>query len=437
MIMQLINYFIGSFFISVATYYVATKIMNKKFDLFKYYVFSWILFETITLSFLYFWVPNNILRLIINLLILIYICSKWFKISLLKNLILSFSIFCIMLLSEVLFVMLNVLFYGIDIAYIHDYFFMTILSNFQISIYMSGLINFKRINLIFRNLLDEIEIKNSLYVDILLFSSIFCLIFLLYYIFFDVNLVLNLISTFCLIICYIVFLIVLLKEKNYNFKLKLEYEVILKNIESYENDLVEQRMKNHENRNLLISIKGMIDKKDTKTREFINKVLNVSNNEDRDILFITRDIPLGGLQGLIYQKILTMKSKNIRYFVNVDKSIKKNIFKDLTTNTIKDICVSVGVFLDNAIQELDMNKEKMIGIQIYSCYNNNIVIEISNNYSGVLNISLFDIKGFSTKGKNHGYGLNLVKEIINNNNHLDNIREINGNIFIQKLIIKK
>ena len=47
-----------------------------------------------------------------------------------------------------------------------------------------------------------------------------------------------------------------------------------------------------------------------------------------------------------------------------------------------------------------------------------------------------DEEGYSTKGINRGFGLDIVKKIIANNDYLKNERQIMGATFSQKLVVK-
>ena len=67
---------------------------------------------------------------------------------------------------------------------------------------------------------------------------------------------------------------------------------------------------------------------------------------------------------------------------------------------------------------------------------NRLCIKVSNNFSGKIDISKISDEGYTTKGKGHGYGLPLVKKIINSNNNLENETELSKKIFSQVLIIR-
>ena len=79
-------------------------------------------------------------------------------------------------------------------------------------------------------------------------------------------------------------------------------------------------------------------------------------------------------------------------------------------------------------------KDKNLSIYIYQ-ENNDIIFQVSNTFSGNINLNLLFNKGYSTKGDNRGYGLSIVKEKIKGNINLNLKTEIHGDIFIQKLFV--
>ena len=87
-------------------------------------------------------------------------------------------------------------------------------------------------------------------------------------------------------------------------------------------------------------------------------------------------IPSGGLRGLIYSKLVQMKNYNIDYSLSVDKSINSRLINSFSTKDMYDICQIIGVYLDNAIEEVKTYEEKNITIRFYK--DSNINIEITN-----------------------------------------------------------
>ena len=65
---------------------------------------------------------------------------------------------------------------------------------------------------------------------------------------------------------------------------------------------------------------------------------------------------------------------------------------------------------------------------------NYLMITISNSLPDNVEVSKIGT-GYSTKGKGHGYGLRLVKDIIKNNNNLELITDSNEKEFTQILMI--
>lgn len=432
---QLLNYFIGGFFLVIATYYVAIKITGRKFQIFKFSVIRWLLLETLIFIFLYIWNFSNIFRISFNILIIMLFYKLIFKDSIVKNMIVSFFTFSVVSLAEYIFLVLNKIFSFFILNGNYSSIFITIYTNVFVGIIIMIIVNIKYVNCIFKIIINDDLMEKHYEIIFLMFSFSICLSSLIYYTFFEINKSNSMFITFILLLCYISFPVLLLKEKNEKEKLKIEYGIVLKNIDDYEYNLEDQRIRNHENKNVLISIKGMIQNKDEDTINFINQILNENKlEENQDILSLTKNIPIGGLQGLIYQKLVIMNNKKIHFNVNVDKNIKNSMFKSISINTMKNICMIVGVFLDNAIDEVDNQTKKLIGINLYK-NQNSVVIEISNNYRNIKNINLFDKKGFTTKSKGHGYGLSLVRELIEKDENLTNIKLIVGDIFIQKLII--
>ena len=179
----------------------------------------------------------------------------------------------------------------------------------------------------------------------------------------------------------------------------------------------------------------MLHKTNKKAISYIDSIVDNKLKDDEKIMYEASKIPAGGLRGLVYSKILTMKDLNIKYNLKISNDIKTVDLIKIDDYLMLDICKIIGVYLDNAIQEVENLEQKYINIELYlDC--ENLVISISNNYKGVIEIDKIEQKGYSSKGKNHGYGLALAKDIIENNKHLLNEKRITKEIFSQILKIK-
>ena len=199
-----------------------------------------------------------------------------------------------------------------------------------------------------------------------------------------------------------------------------------------------QRINNHEDKNQLLVIKSMVEKKNEKLIEYINEIIK-EKREDNEILFSkTKRIPSGGLQGLIYQKMLLMQDNNIEVILDVSKNIRKIDFSNISSKMNYDICRIVGVILDNAIEEtIKFNKnEREIVISMY-VYDEYFYIEVSNRIKENIDINKIYDKSYTTKENGHGYGLSLLNKIVSENDKIINNIRIMNNIFTQIVKIKK
>ncbi|MFA7688963.1 MAG: GHKL domain-containing protein, partial [Bacilli bacterium] len=238
----------------------------------------------------------------------------------------------------------------------------------------------------------------------------------------------------------IVILFILLATSSINDKYNKnriidKYNQLFKYIRNYEQILEEHRLEKHEYRNQLITIKGMIDNKNKELNSYINNIIGDGKQIKELMINKLKNIPFGGLKGLLLYKISEIENNKIDISINVDKNIEDFNFNLLTSGDYKDLCTIIGVFLDNAKEATIECKDKKIGIEIFK-ENKNFNIIICNTFNNEIDINDIDKKGFSTKGEKRGYGLYIVKEKIKKNKKISLRREIINNYYVQKIIIK-
>lgn len=237
------------------------------------------------------------------------------------------------------------------------------------------------------------------------------------------------------VICLLIMAI--LNEKMISVNLKKEYEELINNLNEYEKILEKYRITNHENLNNFIVIKGMLEENQKDVIKQIDEIIKFKQQDDNELLFKTKKLPTGGLQGLVYQKMLTMKENNIICNLEISKNIDVAKMKLLDFELIKNICAIIGIFLDNAIEAVSNLEKKIVGIYIYiDDENKELCFAISNNFSGFIDLDKIDNKGYSSKGSGRGYGLSLVKRIVDSDNRISLKREIMGDMFKQTIKIK-
>lgn len=242
-----------------------------------------------------------------------------------------------------------------------------------------------------------------------------------------------------IIVSLILILFYLFKQKINGERLQSRYDELLEIMKTYENDVEEQRVVFHETKNEIMIIKGKIYDK-VNSKEILNYIDNVVEDKTKAMNSVIKYskfkyLPSNGLKGFFYYKVIEAERKDVKVSVNISKGIEKSFLNALETNEFKQLTRVIGVYLDNAIEASSLTEEKKLGIEIYK-NDKSIKMIISNTFNNDIDEEKIGNAKFSTKGKNRGHGLLLVKSILNNSKFLESKNEIIGNIFIQKLTIK-
>ncbi|AWK52487.1 histidine kinase [Clostridium beijerinckii] len=149
-----------------------------------------------------------------------------------------------------------------------------------------------------------------------------------------------------------------------------------------------------------------------------------------------------------YDAFLNLKDINyiplksiLSYYIML--SIKKDVKVSLITiGEIKECNISevefsrvMGIILENALEETLKNDNKKLEIYV-EAIDNNLNITVANTFKKEeLNMDKIYNKGYSTKGKNRGLGLYIIKSIIDKNSNMTLDTFINEGMFTQDLYI--
>ncbi len=167
------------------------------------------------------------------------------------------------------------------------------------------------------------------------------------------------------------------------------------------------RAQNHEFINKLHTISGLIQMQEY---DEAVKYIAITSAARGEVLYIlghkVRELSLAGLLLAKYNK-----ASEARILVTIDEN--SNISKHLSSISSDDLCTIVGNLLENSIDELTGRNDGEIFFSIYEnadCLN----ILIEDNGRGIpdyIKESIFE-KGISSKGPDRGYGLYIIKSII-------------------------
>lgn len=422
-----------AFIMTFAIIYCWYRLSNQKigFRSRKLYIYLSIIALISALNFL---IVNKYFRIILITMLLMVAYKMLYNVTIQK---------CILtpIYSQVLIFFAELIYLAVVLGVMHGFdektmntIFAQFITNVSVSALLVIMVQFKFVHKVYNLLLrltDKIRTRQLI---------VFCLIGMLilnilimgsyYKIQFEYFILINasLISFVLILIVYM-----FMAQNNYN-KVSDQYNIAKTSLVDYENMMTKYRVANHENKNLLLTVRAMAVNEEKNIPDYIDSIIENKYEDDEKLLFEMGVIPTGGLRATIYSEILKIKENKIDYNLNIDRKISTIDLIELDTNTIIDICKVLGVFIDNSIEAVKRLKQKYINIDMY-IIDNKLCIKVSNNFSGKIDISRINDEGYTTKGKGHGYGLPLVKEIINNNSNLEHETELNKKVFSQILKI--
>ncbi len=242
-------------------------------------------------------------------------------------------------------------------------------------------------------------------------------------------------SSFIIIYSFIVFK--MLEQKNRYIKISNKYNMTNTTLKELEQNVTRLKITNHENKNQLLTIRNMIKKgEDSKSLiKHIENIVNTKIKDDETLMLQTSTITNSMISSIVYSKMLTMKENDVDVDLIISRDIKDLYLSDIPDELAVEVCKIIGVYLDNALEEVSKYEEKIINIEFYA-EKKTLCIAISNNFEGEIDFEKMDNLGYTTKENGHGYGLSLAREIIESNDKLSSEREIKDNIFKQILKIK-
>lgn len=242
------------------------------------------------------------------------------------------------------------------------------------------------------------------------------------------------IITMLILLFFCIMGLIMIKQNSDIQKTKMMYQNLVDYSDITNNLLEDYRLVSHERKNQLLVIRSMLDNTNKELVDYVDSLLDKNVGFKYEWIGELNRLPLSGLKGLINYKLIEANSLNINTNISISKEVTKSKLTKLSTNQ-KDALYSImGVYIDNAIQAAVNSKDKEISLEIYK-EKRKIIIILANTYSGKVELEKLDDYGYTTKGKNHGVGLHLVKRILEGEIIYSQSRKLFDKYYVQKLII--
>ena len=223
-----------------------------------------------------------------------------------------------------------------------------------------------------------------------------------------------------------------------NNRLAKNYDNLLKIMMTFENEIEKQRILRHEIKNEFRTIKAKIYDKQENNEiiEYIDEILNDKYKINKEKYAKFGYLPANGIKGLCYFKVQEAEDLGVNISISISKKVKQSNIYNLTIKEQRDFGRILGVYLDNAIEASISTNKKQLGIEAYVNENKEFKMIISNTYNNKIEKTKIGFERFSTKGKKRGYGLLLVKQLVEKNSKFIPKRNIQNDLYVQIIEIK-
>ncbi len=419
--------------LAVSTFYVWRILLDKPI-MWKSKRFWFILIGLVTMTILNYYMMNKFIRIVSITIVLAMVCSAIFRVDIKTGMIATLTSQLLTMIAETIFVIIISLLLNSGSDFIENTQFGTILANTGIGIIVILFAQcewVKKLYHFFKGITRNISDVHLIFITIIFILGLNIFAMIAYY---ELDFKMMLLFNVVTMVIYFAVIMTALKNKNDYIEVYDKYNTTLSSLKEYEDIFNQYRVSNHENKNQLLTIRNMIKNKEKHIPEYIDKIVENKLKDNEYLMGKSMIIPEGGLRGLIYSKMLVMKEKNIDFDLSIDKAIRTVQLIELGDQSMLDIYRIMGVFLDNAIEAVENLEEKFIDLEM-RIENQKLYISVTNNFCGNIDLEQMDKVGYSTKGKNHGYGLALVKEIIEENKLLEHKKEIMADEFVQTISI--
>lgn len=243
--------------------------------------------------------------------------------------------------------------------------------------------------------------------------------------------------SFVSLITIVIFLCLMVSVMVYQYfnnkGVEKEKQQLLVLMHEYENVLNQTSENRHEMLNDLLILRSIADKNSSEFTRTLDGIIRQYDTKKFKKYTSLAKLPTG-VKGMIYYKIAFINENEIN-FDTVVNGVDYAKFEAMDKDLYYKVCKILGILMDNAIDAcVDSDKKKLV-VSVYT-ENEDLCVEIDNSYSGIVDKDGIKKKGYTTKGKNHGYGLTILNRIVDETEELNFEQSINDNDKLFTSILK-
>ena len=423
--------FTNCFLMTIAGYYIVKILTKSRLDFFNAKTISFLLLGTLIIAFLQENAYAEIKPLIVYCInIIIY--KKIFDLHIDDAIIVVGIAMLLCLIGDLLVAIITTTIFSNNMEVIND----TIIG-FLINTIILG-ITLITINIpIIKKKLCEFanNIKHKKKISTVVFFSLTIIIFCILGFHISSALYFNISYIVTIIVIAILWtlIIIFINSRNKYDNLVKEYDSLFLYVQNFEDWIEKEQLNRHEYKNQLAVLRCLT--KEKKIKDKIDEILEDNINIEGQAVTNLKNLPKGGIKGLMYYKAAIAQKQKINLITDV--SLEKNgILTKLSEKDIRILCKLIGIYFDNAIEAAVESRKKNLTIEVYE-FKNKVNIVFSNTFKKHKNMKDRNKKGVSSKGEGRGNGLYFAKKLIKENPWIEEKQEIIDNYYIQKITVNK
>ncbi|MBQ9763363.1 MAG: GHKL domain-containing protein [Phascolarctobacterium sp.] len=221
----------------------------------------------------------------------------------------------------------------------------------------------------------------------------------------------------------------------FTFRKKSVVEELANQLTGFKNYSTALRAQTHEFMNKMHVIMGLIEMKAYDELKHFTK--EVAYNRQSEVSYIVTRLKDITLAGFILGKISRSRELDIEFSL----SDESELHNELEVPSVHDLVLIVGNIIENAFDALQNHDgERIVNLSILD-FDKEIVITVEDSGPGMSEESKRNVfmRGYSSKGEGHGFGLYLVKQSIDNLDGTIDIESVEGEgtTFTVRLPVKR